>query len=38
MVHSLFEMGWPEKSNIEKVYNSNFENAVRFISRENAGL
>lgn len=38
MVHLLFEKGWPERGGIAEVYNSNFENAVRFISRENATL
>jgi hypothetical protein len=38
MVHLLFEKGWPERGGIEKVYMANFENAVRFISRENATL
>jgi len=38
MVHLLFEKGWPEKGDIARVYAANFENAVRFISRENATL
>lgn len=38
MVHRLFERGWPEANSMQKVYFANFENAVRFISRENAAL
>jgi len=38
MAHALFEKGWPERQNMPAVYNANFENAARFISRENAAL
>lgn len=36
MVHNLFDAGWPENANMERVYNSNFESAAHFLSRENA--
>jgi len=38
LAHILFEKGWPERQNMPLVYYSNFENAARFISRENAAL
>jgi len=38
LIHLLFDKGWPSKQNIEAVYFASFENAARFVSRENAGL
>ncbi len=36
VVHALFEKGWPKQQDMQAVYTANFQDAVRFLSRENA--
>jgi len=38
LIHLLFDKGWPSKQSMEAAYFASFENAARFVSRENAGL